>query len=161
MTPEPLPVPEAIVLDLDGVLADIDGRRPIARLEDLEAIAARRPVAVVTSCPRRLAESVLARHGFLPFVRAIVGLEDGPGKPSAAPVLLAMERVSAADAWMLGDNPSDVQAARSAGVVALAVRPLGIGAAGHTSRLIEAGADRLLDGIGELRRLLEELDDPA
>ena len=69
--------------------------------------------------------------------------------------------VLAFNAWMLGDNPSDVQAARSAGVVALAVRPLGIGAAGHTSRLIEAGADRLLDGIGELRRLLEELDDPA
>jgi len=149
-----LPHPEGIVLDLDGVLADIAHRTALVSSEVLVELAAKLPVAVVTSCPRRLAESVLERHGFLPHVTAIVGSEDGPGKPSAAPVLLAMERLGVKSAWMLGDNPTDVMAARAAGVVALAVVPRGIGAESHAERLREAGAVRLVDGVADLFRML-------
>ncbi|MCA8952958.1 MAG: HAD family hydrolase [Planctomycetes bacterium] len=143
-----LPEPEALLLDLDGVLADIERRTALVVPAVLAELAARLPIAVVTSCPAWLADSVLNRHGFLPYVRAVVTSEDGPGKPSPAPVLLALERLGkdGAIAWMLGDNPSDVQAARAAGVIALAVAPVGIGAEAHARRLCAAGAVRLVDG---------------
>ena len=85
--------PEAVLFDLDGVLADIAGRRRIASVDDVEALAARFPIAVVTTCPRRLAESVLESHGFLPFVKAVVGSEDGPCKPDPFPVHCALQQL--------------------------------------------------------------------
>lgn len=144
--------PQALLLDLDGVLADIDGRRPLATIDQVQALAGRWPLAVITSCPRRLAEAVLARHGFAPFVKVLVAAEDGPGKPDPAPVRLALRQLRVASAWMVGDNPSDVTAARGAGVVPLAIAPRGIGAESHAERLRAAGAARLVDGLGALAR---------
>lgn len=144
--------PEALVLDLDGVLADIERRTALASVDDVAALAARWPLAVVTSCPRRLAESVLMRHGFAPHIRVLVGDEDGPGKPDPFPVRLALQRLGVPRAWMLGDNPSDVQAARGAGVVPLAILPRGIGAEAQVARLVAAGAARLVAGLAELLR---------
>lgn len=143
--------PGALLLDLDGVLADIEGRRAIANPDDVARLAALRPLGVVTSCPRRLAESVLQRHGFAPHVKALVTDEDGPGKPDPAPVRLALQRLGVKSAWMLGDNPSDVEAARAAGVVPLAVAPQGVGAEAHAERLRAAGAARLVAGVAALR----------
>ena len=142
--------PQALLLDLDGVLADIERRTPLAEVAEVAALAARWPLAVVTSCPRRLAESVLARHGFVPHITVLVGDEDGPGKPDPFPVRLALQRLGVQHAWMLGDNPSDVQAARGAAVVPLAIAPRGIGAAEHAARLHAAGAARLVDGLAAL-----------
>jgi histidinol-phosphate aminotransferase len=146
--------PAAVLLDLDGVLADIDGRRPLCSVDDVRVLAARWPLGVVTSCPRRLAESVLQRHGFAPFVSTLVVLEDGPGKPDPFPVRLALQRLGAATAWMLGDNPGDVEAARGAGVVPLAIAPVGQGAVEHAERLRGAGAARLVVGPAALPGLL-------
>ncbi|MBL9077895.1 MAG: aminotransferase class I/II-fold pyridoxal phosphate-dependent enzyme [Planctomycetes bacterium] len=147
--------PDALLFDLDGVLADLEGRHAIAAVADVAALAAHRPLGVVTSCPRRLAESVLARHGFAPHLRALVTAEDGPGKPSPVPVQLALQRLGATSAWMLGDNPGDVLAARAAGVVPLAVAPRGIGAEAHAERLCAAGAARLVGGIADLLPLVQ------
>jgi len=149
--------PEAMLFDLDGVLADIHGRRAVADPAMLARVAERWPVGVVTSCPRRLAESVLDRHGFLPHVKVLVGDEDGPGKPDPAPVRLCLQRLGVKSAWLLGDNPGDVQAARGAGVVPLAVSPHGIGAEAHGERLREAGAARLIAGVAELLATAEPL----
>lgn len=149
--------PQALLLDLDGVLADIEGKKALADVACVAALAARLPLGVVTSCPRRLAESVLERHGYLPHVRALVTSEDGPGKPDPAPVRVAMQRLSVRRAWMLGDNPSDVLAARAAGVVPLAVAPVGVGAEGHAERLRASGAARLVAGLPGLEALLRLL----
>jgi phosphoglycolate phosphatase-like HAD superfamily hydrolase len=146
--------PDALLLDLDGALADIEGRKAIATPEELQALAALRPIGVVTSCPRRLAESVLERHGFLAHVRALVTSEDGPGKPDPAPVRIALQRLGAKRAWLLGDNPTDVEAARAAGVVPLAVIPHGVGAESHDQRLRAAGTARLVDGLTGVHELL-------
>jgi len=146
--------PEAILFDLDGVLADIARRTRIAEVDDLKAIAARYAIGVVTTCPVHLAESVLERHGFLDCVGAVIGSEDGPCKPDPFPVREALRRLGKAHAWMLGDNPSDVNAARGAAVVPLAVMPRGVGADEHMDRLRAAGAVQLVAGVGSLQGLL-------
>jgi len=145
--------PQALLLDLDGVLADVERRRALAAVEHVEALAARWPLGVVTTCPRRLAESVLVRHGFAPFVRTLVAAEDAPCKPDPAPVRLALSRLGATSAWLLGDNPSDVVAARGAGVVPLALQPHGIGAESHAERLRAAGAARLVADLAAVLTL--------
>ena len=146
--------PQALLLDLDGVLADIEARRPLCEPAVVQQLAARWPLGVVTSCPRRLADSVLQRHGFAPFVTTVVCSEDGPGKPDPAPVRLALQRLGVGSAWMLGDNPGDVTAARGAGVVPLAIAPSGIGAEVHAERLRAAGAARLVTSPAAVLALL-------
>lgn len=148
--------PAALLFDLDGVLADLERRTRLAEVDDVAALAASWPLAVVTTCPRRLAESVLVRHGFRPHVRAVVVAEDGPCKPDPFPVRLALERLGVDGGWLLGDNPSDVLAARAAGVVPLAVAPRGIGAEAHAARLVAAGAVQLVAGVAGLRTLLDQ-----
>jgi phosphoglycolate phosphatase len=147
-------LPEALLFDLDGVLVDVERRLPLAESADLAALAEIRPLGVVTGCPRRLAEIVLEKYGLLPHLRTVVTAEDGPGKPDPAPVRLALQRLGAASAWLLGDNPVDVTAARRAGVVPLAIEPRGIGAEAHAARLRAAGAARLVPGTAALRELL-------
>jgi histidinol-phosphate aminotransferase len=144
--------PQALLLDLDGVLADIEGRSALASADELQALAAVLPIGVVTNCPRRLAESVLARHGFAPHVAALLAAEDGPGKPDPAPVRLLLQRLGRAAAWMLGDNASDFEAARRAGVVPLAVSRRGSEA--ERGQLSLQGAVRIVDGLAGLRQLL-------
>ena len=153
--------PSAVLLDLDGVLADIGSRRSLAKVEDVESLAAHYPIAVVTTCPRDLAVSVLDEHGFLPFVRAIVGSEERPCKPDPHPVHVALQQLGVRTAWMLGDNPSDVLAARGAGVVPLAILPRGAVADAHMDRLRSAGAVRLLEGVGSLLPLLRSWNTEA
>ena len=65
--------PEAIIFDLDGVLADIQGRDRLAAVEDVAALARSHAIGVVTTCPGRLAQAVLERHGFAPHVGVVVG----------------------------------------------------------------------------------------
>jgi len=143
--------PEAVLLDLDGVLADVEGRRALASADEVAALAQRLPVAVVTGCPRRLAESVLQRHGFAAHVRAVVCGEDGPQKPDPFPLREALRRLGAARGWMLGDNDVDVRAARAAGVVPFAIDPRD----GERAALLRAaGAARLVDGVGAITALL-------
>lgn len=145
--------PDALLLDLDGVLADLERRTALATPAELAALAAERPIGVVTSCPRRLAASVLERHGFAEFVGTVVAAEDGPGKPDPAPVRLALQRLGARTGWFCGDNPTDVLAGRAAGVVPLAIAPHGVGAASHAARLRAIGAVRLVSGLAGLRAL--------
>lgn len=146
--------PEAILFDLDGVLADINSRKRLAEVADVAALAKNHAIGVVTTCPRRLAESVLEHHGFLSFVGVVVGSEDRPCKPDPYPVRRALQQLGKQTAWMLGDNPSDVTAARGADVVPFAVLPHGIGAESHLDRLRAAGAVRLVAGVGSLLSLL-------
>jgi hypothetical protein len=146
--------PEAMLFDLDGVLACIGSRKPLAVVADVQAIAEHYPIAVVTTCPQGLAESVLERYGFMPFIRAVIGSEHRPCKPDPYPVRIALQQLGVQTAWMLGDNPSDVTAARGADVVPFAVMPRGIGAESHRDQLRAAGAVRLVAGVAAVRSIL-------
>ena len=146
--------PEAVLFDLDGVLADLQGRALLVDVDEVRLLAAERPLGVVTTCPRRLAASVLDRYGLAASFGVVICSEDGPCKPDPFPVLLALQRLGVETAWMLGDNPSDVRAARGGGAVPFAVQPRGIGAESHADRLRAAGAVRLVDGVAEFGSLL-------
>jgi phosphoglycolate phosphatase-like HAD superfamily hydrolase len=84
---------------------------------------------------------------------AIVTAEDtAERKPHPAPILLGLEKAGAVpeDAIYVGDGPQDVQAARAAGLQAVAVTY------GFYARDVLAGhdPDALVDSVGELARVL-------
>ncbi|RJO65906.1 MAG: aminotransferase class I/II-fold pyridoxal phosphate-dependent enzyme [Myxococcales bacterium] len=120
----------------------------------LERLAARCPLGVVTGRPRGDAERFLDKFKLNGLFKAVVCLEDGPKKPDPAPVKLALERLGATAAWLIGDAPDDMKSARAAGVAPLGVvapedRKDALAAALHA-----AGASRILDDLSQVEDLL-------
>lgn len=138
--------------------AGTPGLRSTERLlvskEKLSRMAARLPLAVVTGRPRKDAERFLDDAGIREHFKAVVAMEDGPLKPDPAPVRLALQRLSVSRAWMLGDTPDDMAAARSAAVVPVGVMPPGEGRPEYKDALVRAGAARVLELPGAFEELL-------
>lgn len=125
----------------------------------LESLAERYTLAVVTGRPRRDAERFLAHFGVADLFEVVVTMEDAPPKPDPRPVSIALERLGERAAWMIGDTPDDLVAARRAGVVSIGVLAPGDRAteerafeAGRT--LVGAGAARVLRSVTELAEVL-------
>ena len=113
----------------------------------LGRLAKKYSLGIVTGRPRADAERFLAEQGVADLFSVSVCMEDAPSKPDPAPVRLALERLGASTAWMLGDTPDDLRAARLAGVL-----PIGVPASGDdqetmTAVLEAAGAARYVDDI--------------
>lgn len=122
--------------------------------EWLAALATKIPLAIVTGRPRRDAEEFLERSGVRGYFRALVCMEDAPVKPLPDPLLRAQKLLGCERAWMIGDTPDDMAAARAARVL-----PLGICAPSDRDRasrgaLLAAGAGRVLEELQELDTLL-------
>lgn len=120
----------------------------------LERLSAKVALAVVTGRPRKDALNFLREQGIEDLFPVLVCMEDAPAKPDPEPVRLALSQLGVGAAWMVGDTPDDVRAARFAGVV-----PLGIAAPGHNHEatdalLTRAGAARTLRTLDELESLL-------
>ncbi len=128
--------------------------RPRFARETLERLAAARPLAVVTGRPRADAERFLAEQGLDGLFATVVTMEDAAPKPDPAPVRLALERLGARHAWMLGDTPDDVRAARGAGVLPLAVPAPGEDRGACRAVLLAAGAAAVFDRPDDLEELL-------
>ena len=83
------------------------------------------PMAVVTNKPAGISERILEALGVRPLFACVVGGDSLPvRKPDPAMVheaLRAVGGVAPADAWLVGDGPQDVEAARAAGAVAILV----------------------------------------
>ncbi|MGZ5967007.1 MAG: HAD family hydrolase [Polyangiales bacterium] len=111
----------------------------------LDALGARKiPALVVTNKPGKIARAVVERT-FGSRVRATFGAGDVPRmKPHPELILAALRAVDVAPdrAWMIGDGPQDIEAARAAGVTAIAYR----GGYGNAA----AGADLAIDDFAEL-----------
>ena len=120
----------------------------------LERLRRRVRLGIVTGRPRSDAERFLRQAGVDALFDTVICGEDAPPKPDPRPVALALRRLGAERAWMVGDTPDDVRAARAAGVV-----PLGIVAPSDelsitSERLLSAGAARVLDTLDQLEELL-------
>jgi phosphoglycolate phosphatase-like HAD superfamily hydrolase len=111
-----------------------------------------RPLAVVTGRPRVDAVEFLERFGLMEPIKALVTREDGPLKPDPAPVRRAIENLGVSRAWMLGDTPDDLTAARSAGVVPIGVIAPGDDPTSARERLRRAA--RILDKTTDLEEML-------
>ncbi|NOY56518.1 MAG: aminotransferase class I/II-fold pyridoxal phosphate-dependent enzyme [Actinobacteria bacterium] len=117
----------------------------------LERWAEMLPIGVVTGRPKSDAEEFLARSGMLDSISVLVTKEDTRLKPDPAPVRLALKRLGVDRAWMLGDTPDDVAAARGAGVI-----PIGVVAPGDDTdraRRSLVGTARILGSVSELEGL--------
>jgi len=138
--------------------ADAPGLRRHERLlveaATLRKLADRLPLAIVTGRPSADAKRFLAEHGIAHCFQALIAMEDAPAKPEPASVLLALDNLGVHHAWMVGDTPDDIRAARAASVL-----PIGILASGDDpeparSALTGAGAARILATIDELLEFL-------
>jgi histidinol-phosphate aminotransferase len=128
--------------------------RLLVEPERLAAWARRWPLAIVTGRPRGDALRFLETQGIAGSIAALVTREEAPLKPDPGPVRLALERLGVEAAWMVGDTPDDVRAARAAGVVPVGVRPPGEVDDVLEGALLDAGAARVLRGLDELEDLL-------
>ncbi|MFQ5523544.1 MAG: aminotransferase class I/II-fold pyridoxal phosphate-dependent enzyme [Acidimicrobiia bacterium] len=115
----------------------------------LQRWAARLPLAIVTGRPRADADAFLERFGIGDLFAAVVTREDAPMKPDPAPVRFALKRLGVEQAWMLGDTPDDLTAARDAGVL-----PLGVATPEMPHGYLD-GAAAVLETTNQLEELLD------
>ena len=114
-----------------------------------------RRLGIVTAKRHRTVQLALDRFPELAEqFEVVVGYEDTERhKPAPEPVLFALERLAAtpAEAAYVGDSPFDIEAAKAAGVFAVAV---GWGGIHADERLLDAGPDALVHTAEELHAVL-------
>lgn len=123
----------------------------VAALDRLDALGVR--TAVVTNKLEHLARKLLGELGLADRMAAIVGGDTvGARKPSPAPIRAMIEQCGGGRAAFVGDSIFDVEAARSAGAVSVAV------GFGFLDRPVDAlGADHVVGHFDELVPLLTRL----
>jgi HAD superfamily hydrolase (TIGR01548 family) len=119
----------------------------------LAQLARRLPLAIVTGRPRADALRFLVRFRLVPLFAAVIPREQGV-KPSPAPVRAALRALRVERAWMAGDLPDDVTAARAAGCLALGVVPPRTPFERRAAALRRAGAAAVLPSLAALPELL-------
>lgn len=122
--------------------------------ELLAELRGRLPLGIVTGRPRADAERLLGERGLAELFDAVVVMEDAPAKPDPAPVRLALSRLGVTRAWMVGDMPDDMRAARGAGVLPLGARFDPTPDPAGALALTRAGAARVLRRPQELKERL-------
>jgi histidinol-phosphate aminotransferase len=145
---------QAIYLGRPGTPGLREHERLIPSRALLERLAARLPLAIVTGRPRDEARWFLENAGVADLFRVVVAMEDAPPKPDPAPVRLALDRLGARRAWLLGDTPDDARAAAAAAVLPLGVVAPGDDRAATNAVLERAGVARVLDGLTALLEVL-------
>ncbi len=120
----------------------------------LQKLSERYPLAIVTGRPRKDAVRFCVKEGISEFFKFMVCAEDAALKPDPAPLTLALKNLKVRWAWMMGDTPDDIVAARRAGVL-----PIGIIAPGYdveTTKTVlhAAGAARVFENLQQLEGVL-------
>ncbi|MFZ9887153.1 MAG: TIGR01548 family HAD-type hydrolase [Myxococcota bacterium] len=149
---------EALYQGTDGVQGLKYEERLLLSRDDLTALRQRFRLAAVTGRPTKDATELLEREGLTSLFDVVITRDDAPLKPDPAPVALALSRLGVARAWMLGDTPDDIRAARGAEVVPIGVLPPGAPAGGALEdALFAAGAARVLTSTSQILSLLAEV----
>ena len=118
--------------------------------EMLDALrASGKVVAVATSKAQHVIEDALVRCKIADAFDLVVGKPHGGAFTKAQTIEVCLERlkVPATDALMVGDRYLDVEGAHLAGLPAIGVTWGGVGT---RQELEEAGADIIVDSVGEL-----------
>jgi sugar-phosphatase len=113
---------EAVLFDLYGTLVDESGDPAAGAHDLLEGLHAVR-WAIVTSCPRRLAEALLARGG-IAVPPLLIGADDvASNKPAPDGFLLAARRlgVEPKRTLVVEDSAAGITAATAAGMDVVAI----------------------------------------
>lgn len=118
----------------------------------LRTLGERYRLAVVTGRPRAEADWFLDRFNIKYLIEVCVCMEDAPAKPSPEPVQIAVQRLGLSSAWMIGDTPDDVVAARGAGVLPIGINAPDQGSGGRF--LANWGAAFALESLDELMEIL-------
>ena len=126
----------------------------LGSVAQLRELGARFRLGIVTGRPRREAEAFLQRFGLSEIFDAVVTMEDAPAKPSPEPVAAALAMLHVDRAWMLGDTPDDMVAAKAAGALPVGVCAPGSDLRETTPVLIQAGAARALSCWTEILEVL-------
>ncbi len=111
-------------------------------------------LAVVSNKPERFTQAILSGLALTDFFMCVLGGDSLPTlKPSPEPLQHAMAAagVEAAQTLMIGDSPSDIEAAHAAGVASCAVSY----GYRHRDILAAAAPDYLIDTFSELKGLLD------
>ncbi|MBN2344260.1 MAG: HAD-IA family hydrolase [Deltaproteobacteria bacterium] len=120
----------------------------------LGAWAKRFKMGIVTGRPRKDALDFLERYEIQHLFGAVITMDDGPLKPSPAPIRMALAALNETDAWMIGDTPDDIRSAVAAGIVALGVIAPADDPNDAVNAMQRAGAARVLKTVCELEGLL-------
>ena len=124
-------------------------------IADFVAVLSRRDdviLGIATGKSRRGVAHLVERHGWDRVFATIQTADDAPSKPHPGMLLRAMDEtgISPDRTTMLGDTTFDMAMGRSA-----QVRPIGVSWGYHpVEALREAGADAVVDRIGEVGALL-------
>jgi HAD superfamily hydrolase (TIGR01548 family) len=145
---------EALYQGKDGVPGLYTRETLLAERPALERLSSKLKLGVVTGRPRRDALTFLEDKGIGDLFSVVTTMEDGPPKPDPAPVRAAIERLGVERAWMLGDTPDDVVAARAARVLPIGVVPPGGDPDLATESLTRAGAARVLLSSPQIEEVL-------
>jgi histidinol-phosphate aminotransferase len=122
--------------------------------ETLERLSRKFLLGVVTGRPRSDAQRFLEQQGIADLFSTTVCMEDGPSKPDPAPVRLALERLGATTAWMVGDTPDDMRAARGADVLPIGLPGVDDDPTLMREALTAAGAAQVIDRPNKFEELL-------
>ena len=144
-------------LDHDGLCRQ---ERWLLAEANLQKLAARLPLGIVSGRPRSEAIWTLERFGYDKYFKVLIGAEDTADKPKphARGIRLALKRLGARRAVYIGDRVDDMLAAGAAGIRALAIKPAACGPALERS-LRQAGADSFISDINDIVEVLDENSD--
>jgi HAD superfamily hydrolase (TIGR01548 family) len=131
-----------------------ESERLLIDVDRLRRIAKRFPLGIVTGRPRKDAAYFLEKSGIADLFQTLVCHEDGPLKPDPAPVLRCLENLGVKRAWMIGDTPDDITAARRARVLPIGTLPPGIDPEIIEKAMYKAGAAKVLTDVNQLEGLL-------
>ena len=112
-------------------------------------------LAIVTGRPRNDAQRFLKDFALTDLFDTVICMEDAPLKPNPEPVQKALSELGVTRAWMIGDTPDDIIAARSSRVVPIGVIPPGVNPNPLTLTLLKAGAAIVLNRWDDIMERLQ------
>jgi HAD superfamily hydrolase (TIGR01548 family) len=126
--------------------------------EQLKSLHEKHCLGIVTGRPKEETLFVLRKFEVEDLFDVVVAMEDYPpekAKPDPYPIKLALTKLGRASAIYLGDSVDDIIAAKSAGIRAIGCIPPGVSSGRLTQRLVEFGAEKVLNRIGDISKVVK------